>query len=209
MARALDVADVPALLEAMVGWLDPAVERRGARRAGVHGAAAPPTRCERRAGGRPRAARCAPPPLAGISDGGGGPRRCSWSRPGCSARSLFHPASPVAQALPDPLAAARADGPDHGPDRDRHHLLALGPAVGRAHQSGGDADLLAARQGRDLGRDLLRARPVRGRRCSACCWCWRCSARPSPTRRSATSRPCPGRPARWSRCSPRRRSPSA
>ena len=83
---------------------------------------------------------------------------------GLFATLLLYPGSPVAQAVPDGMLRRGADGPDHGPDRDRDHLLALGPAVGRAHQPGGDADLLAARQGRDLGCGVLRAGAVRGRR---------------------------------------------
>ena len=164
MARALDVADVPALLEAMVGWLDPADdvgERAILRRWQPQGAPVDAVRAwlarlDRR--GRVDALRRHWPEYLMEAAGLG----LFMISAGLFGTLLFYPGSPVAQALPDPLAAARADGPDHGPDRDRHHLLALGPAVGRAHQPGGDADLLAARQGQDLGRDLLRDRPVRG-----------------------------------------------
>ena len=43
---------------------------------------------------------------------------------------------------PHELAPPRPDGAGDGPDGDGDHLLAVGPAVGRAHEPGGDADVL-------------------------------------------------------------------
>lgn len=84
MARALDVAEVPALLEAMVGWIDPAGQQTGAG------------------------------PATGAADA----LRRHWPEylmeaaglglfmisAGVFGTLLFHPGSPVAAWLPDPLA---------------------------------------------------------------------------------------------------------
>jgi len=103
MARSADMADVPALLDAMVGWLDPA--RDGGERTIF--------RWQARTG--------ASSMLAAWIDrwtaGPGGALRRHWPEylmeaaglgafmisAGLFGTLLFHPASPVAQALPDPF----------------------------------------------------------------------------------------------------------
>ena len=62
---------------------------------------------------------------------------------------VIHPASPLATARPSP--PADADRQPHGSHRRRHHLFALGPAVGCPSEPGRHADLLPSGQGRRLG----------------------------------------------------------
>ena len=86
MARSLEIADVPALLEAMVGWLDPATEHRES--ALSHQARAAQGALRRHW------------PEYMMEAAGLGLFMISA---GLFGTLLFHPGSPVAQALPDPL----------------------------------------------------------------------------------------------------------
>ncbi len=59
---------------------------------------------------------------------------------------LEHPGSPVRQALANEFLRRGLMGLAMGADGGRDHLLALGPALGRAHESGGHADVLPAEE---------------------------------------------------------------
>ena len=58
---------------------------------------------------------------------------------------------------------SRAGRPRDGRDRDRHHLLAVGKAIGRPHQPRCDADVPASRPHREGRCALLRLRAARRR----------------------------------------------
>ena len=83
---------------------------------------------------------------------------------GLFATLLWYPASPLAAGGARRRLRRALMGLLMGLTAIADHLLALGPPVGRAHQPRGHADLLAARQGQDLGCGLLRAGAVHRRR---------------------------------------------
>ncbi len=121
---------------------------------------------------------------------------------------LEHPASPLRQALDDGLLRRAADRPRHGADRHRHHLLALGQAVRRPSQSGGDAHLPGAwaRSRRwDAAFYVLAqfAGALAGVGWRRCCWARRCC----PMRRSISSPRFPARRAPGSASAPSSRFP--
>src|SRR6516164_1275610 len=77
---------------------------------------------------------------------------------------LEHPASSLSQAIPSPDLRRAVIGMAMGATGGSDHLLALGTAVRRASEPGGNLDFFAAGKGRAGGRAVLRARPVY-RRC--------------------------------------------
>jgi aquaporin Z len=104
MARSLDVADVPALLEAMVGWLDPASDVRESAllrrwQLGNGGGIAVADRIAQWTAGARHALRHHWPEYLMEAAGLG----LFMVSAGLFGTLLFHPASPVAQALSDPL----------------------------------------------------------------------------------------------------------
>jgi hypothetical protein len=67
---------------------------------------------------------------------------------------LEHPGSLMRQTIEDPVARRLLIGDRDGLDRNLAHLFALGQAIRRAPQSGGDAHLFQARQDRAVGLHL-------------------------------------------------------
>ena len=77
---------------------------------------------------------------------------------------LEHPASPIHQAIPNPLLRRFLMGIAMGSDRHQHYLFALGQTVRRSYQPVNNFHLLSTRQGRQVGCHLLHRLSVRRRR---------------------------------------------